>query len=424
MRRLLAPLRTSFARHASILSSGQFMAAAVSLLAAPVLSRIYPPAAYGVLASYMAVAAVLSTISNWQYSQAIIVESSHRRAFALVWLSIYATLASTVGATAIGIGLWLLPSAGHELHEAAAWFLLLPLTVLCAGPVAALGALATRLAHFRRIATVQVLASVVTVAFSFGLGLAHWGVTGLMVGYFAGQICSLIVYGRLWLSLDRPPRPKWRYVKALASKHRHFAFWTTPSMFVGQFGMQVPIYLLGLANNLTYVGAFSRGRQLLLLPLGLVGTAISQVFYQRASADMARDGNCVRLYRKAAIGLFVLATPPVAVLMIIAPWLFTFLLGPNWTIAGEIARVLAPMLLLQLICGPIAIVMLIAGRQAEDFWFQTGFAALTAVFAGIPLVLGLGAYAIVVGYAVGQSLMYLAYFVRCDWLAHGRTRPK
>jgi hypothetical protein len=77
------------------------------------------------------------------------------------------------------------------------------------------------------------------------------------------------------------------------------------------------------------------------------------------------------------------------------------------------------MLLLQLVCSPVSTVMLIVGRQAEDFWLQAGFAALIAIFSAVPLVLGWGAYSIIVGYAAGRSLMYIAYLIRCFQLACG-----
>ncbi|MDH7975773.1 oligosaccharide flippase family protein [Sphingomonas sp. AR_OL41] len=415
-RRATAPLRTNFAKHAGMLSGGQFVAAAVSILAAPILGRLYLPADYGVLAGYMAIASVLSSVANWQYSMAIIVEASDRRAHALVWLSIYASACTSVVAGAIGIGLFFWSRAGHA-ESAAVWFLVLPATVMAAGTAAAWSALANRLSLYKTLAASQTLSSALTVGLSIALGSAHWGASGLMIAYFAGQFYFLLVYGRVWLSIPRPPHPSSRQLWALARRHRHFAMWTTPSQFFSQFSMQVPTYLLGYANSLTLIGGFTRGRQLLLLPLGLIGSSIGQVFRQRASVDLAREGNCMGLYRKVSLGLLVLGLPPTLLLMAIAPWLFATFLGPNWTIAGQVARILAPMLLLQLICSPVSSVMLIVGRQAEDFWLQAGFGVLTLVIAAIPLALGWPVIYVIVGYAMAESVMYLTYIVRCAQLA-------
>ena len=419
--RATSPLRSSFAKRAGILSGGQFVSAGLSILAAPILGRLYAPDDYGVLASYMAFASVLSAISNWQYPLAIVVERSNARAHALVWVSIYASAITSAASALLGLALFLAPGTGHAMRDSALWFLLLPATVMTAGVVGAWSALANRLEQYRLLALTQTFSSVTTVALSMALGFAGWGATGLMIGYFVGQAYFVVVYGRLWLSSPRPPRPSLRRIIALARRHRHFAIWTTPSQFIGQFSMQIQIYLLTYANSLSLIGGFSRGRQLLLLPLSLIGNAIGQVFRQRASVDIARDGNCIALYRKASLGLLILGLPPTLLLMAIAPWLFATFLGPKWVVAGEVARILAPMLLLQLICSPVSSIMLIVGHQAEDFWLQIVFAALTLVIASIPLVLGWPMIDIVVGYAVAQSAMYATYIVRCAQLA-GRRR--
>lgn len=408
-----APLRSSFARRAGILSGGQFVSAGVSILAAPILGRLYAPNDYGVLASYMAFASVLGTLSNWQYPLAIVVERSNARAHALVWVSLYASALTALASMIVGLALYFWPSADHGLHETAPWFLLLPASVMATGAIGAWSALANRLEQYRLLAIAQTFSSVMTVALSMALGIAGWGATGLMIGYFAGQVYFLFVYGRLWLSTPRPPRPPARRAIALAKRHRHFAIWTTPSQFLGQFAMQIPIYLLSYANSLTLVGGFSRGRQLLLLPLGLIGNAIGQVFRQRASVDIARDGNCTTLYRKASLGLLVLGLPPTLLLMVIAPWLFATFLGPKWVVAGEVARILAPMLLLQLICSPVSSIMLIVGHQAEDFWLQAGFAIFTFALTAIAMLTFRDKIYLIYAYSVAQSLMYVTYLVRC-----------
>src|SRR5262249_37863538 len=55
-------------RAVATLSAGQFVAAAIPFLAAPVLGRLYLPADYGVLATYMAIANILGAMSTLQFA--------------------------------------------------------------------------------------------------------------------------------------------------------------------------------------------------------------------------------------------------------------------------------------------------------------------------------------------------------------------
>ena len=138
--------------------------------------------------------------------------------------------------------------------------------------------------------------------------------------------------------------------------------------------------------------------------------------------DIARDGNCTALYRKASLGLLVLGLPPTLLLMVIAPWLFSTFLGPKWVIAGEVARILAPMLLLQLICSPVSSIMLIVGHQAEDFWLQAGFAIFTFALTAIAMLTFREKIYLIYAYSVAQSLMYVTYLVRCWQLSLPRQQ--
>ncbi|MEO0754379.1 MAG: hypothetical protein AAFY85_06230, partial [Pseudomonadota bacterium] len=66
--------RSAFITATSKLASGQLLAAAVPLLAAPIIGRLYTPSDYAPLAAFAAISAVVGTVSTLQLSNAIIAE--------------------------------------------------------------------------------------------------------------------------------------------------------------------------------------------------------------------------------------------------------------------------------------------------------------------------------------------------------------
>jgi O-antigen/teichoic acid export membrane protein len=420
--RLLLLRRSLFVRHASILSLGQMSAAGISMLGLLVLGRLYTPAEFATLGTYMAVSVALTSIGNWQYSLAVIIEGSERRAFALVRLCAFTSLITALIAGVVAAVMMLYPFEAPELHAAGRWMMLLPVTVFGSGLIGAWSALANRRQAYRFMAFSQAATALLTVLVSIGLGFAGFGGSGPMISFLAGQAFLLAIHAAYFLSLkDRPRGLSTRRLLAVARRHYKFALWTTPSTFVGSVFIQSPQYALALMNSPALLGAFSRGKALLVMPTQLVGGAVGQVFRQRAAADVAANGHCLPLFNKAFWGLVLLGAPPLIFLMIFAPALFAFFIGPDWRIAGDIARILAPMLFLELICAPIATVFHIRGRQTEDFVLQTVFGAITGALVLAPVVLGYPAITVIYAYAIGQSLLYGWYIVRSRQLAGPQT---
>ena len=77
----------SAARHVSIIAGGTVIAQAVGILTMPIVSRIYSPADYGIMAVYASVIAILGELSSFRYHLAIPLPKRERYANALVILS-------------------------------------------------------------------------------------------------------------------------------------------------------------------------------------------------------------------------------------------------------------------------------------------------------------------------------------------------
>lgn len=402
---------SSFQRSVAVLASGNVFALVLPIVTAPILGRIYSPGEYAALAQYMAVAAILACLATLQFQHAIIAEKSKRAARQVVWLCVVSSVAAAALA-AVGVAAgW---SIGLSRTAAGAWLWLLPLTLLASGVVTGGTFLANRLGNFGWMSSLPVAQTATTVVMSIWLGMRGWGSAGLLTSYFAGQVMQALIFivylarAGVW---DR--RPSMRHLGGYARRHWKFPVYTLPSEFSGQINMQIPIFALsGIGANAS-LGAFARARQLASLPVTTVGSAVSQVFLRNASEMYRETGSCRPLMFRTASGLMAFGILPCLLFMWLAPWLFTVYLGPDWREAGELARILAPMLLLRVAISPLTSVLFFTGNQRLDLWLMV-ISALIMLFAtGLAWVLFASAGAIVAGFSIGYAAIYCIYFVVC-----------
>ncbi len=391
------------------LISGNAVATAVPILAAPLLGRLYTPTDYGALAQYMAPAAVLSVLACLQLQHAIIAERTDRAAGATAWLGSMAGLVLTV-VTALGVAaLWRPVLAGSA---PGAWFALLPLSVAGAALVITGQFLANRHRMYRQIAVITASNVLSTAVLSITLGFAGWGADGLLSAYFLGQAIMIGLYARvLWRLRGTLGWPGVGRLRVLLRRHWKFPVFTLPSEFSGQVNMQAPVFALAALGADGTLGAFTRARQLVSMPVTVVGQSVAQVFRQEAAELYRETGSCRGLMRRTATWLFAAGIGPCLLFMAFAPWLFEVYLGPDWREAGEVARILAPMLLLRMVVSPLTTVFYFTGHQALDFKLMLGSAALMALAIGIGWMMGGTAIAVVWAFAFGYSVIYLTYLI-------------
>lgn len=409
----MAKLRSSFVRSVATLTSGNAVGIALPILAAPILGRLYAPAEYGALAQYMAFSAILAVAGTLQFQHAIIVEKSERAAKQIVWLCI--SSATAVGLLSV-IGLALAWPFWLDETAVGAWLFFLPLSVAASGLIMGGSLLANRLGHYRRLASLPVLQTTVSVGMSVALGFSSWGSAGLLTAYLVGQGVQAFAFG---LYLKRygiwSAWPGSRRLALLIRRHWKFPAFTLPAEFAGQVNLQVPIFFLSAIGADATLGAFSRARQLVSVPMTTLGGAVSQVFRRDAADHYRTMGTCRPLMLKTAGALFAVGLLPSLILMWQGPLLFETYLGPNWREAGELARILAPMLLLRLIVSPLATVFYFTGKQSLDFRLTIASSVILLTSMSLGLKVG-GATAIIWAFAGGYGLIYILYAV-FSWMA-------
>ena len=394
------------------MTSGNAVAMALPILIAPILGRLYLPADYGALAQYMAPAAIIVVLATLQMQHAIIADEDEADMATAFWFCIYAALGFAVltgGALAL---LWQPLLAGTA---AGAWFFALPLTVAITGLVTGGTFLANRQRRFKWLASLQIGMTVTQLSLSVLFGVLGWGAAGLILAYLAGQMIQFAAHIGLLLSTPGgvPVRPDRAQLRRMFQRHWRYPAFTLPSELLDRINNQAPILALTVLGVAATLGAFSRARQLVSIPATIAGEALAQVFRQEGAIQYRETGSCRRLMIQTAAGLFALGIVPCLTFVFLAPWMFRVYLGPAWVEAGELARILAPMLLLRVTAYPLLQAFQFTGNQALNFRLTLLSTAVMIALLGAALVIYGTAQEVVIAFSIAVSISYLLYLIGC-----------
>jgi O-antigen/teichoic acid export membrane protein len=407
----------SFGRSVRTLATGTAAAQAISLLTAPVLSRLYAPADYGTFALYNSFLALGAAFATAKYENAIMLPATDEDGWSLVLLS----GAISIGAGAIvvlivgGYAAWAALSADFVTVPWWLWFL--PLGVVAAAMGSVLSLWLTRRQAFTTVAKNRVVLVCVMSIVHIVLGMQGIGAAGLFIGYALGEALRIGLLiratratggGHYALTAISGMSKVWK-------RYRSFAVLSLVADTLNTVTSQIPVLMIKHNFGIATLGQYSQSERMAGLPARVLGSAIADVFRQRASADFARDGNCRALWLSTLRLLVVVAIPPATALLIYGPSLFRLVLGVQWVTAGEYAQLLAILFFFRFLSGTLSQSIYIAERQRFDALWQVALAM--AVFASFMLGIQTNSiYIALLGYTMAYSalyIIYLGYAYRC-----------
>jgi O-antigen/teichoic acid export membrane protein len=382
--RLGSIVKSDYFRHVATLVSGTTLAQAVPILIAPILTRIYTTAEYGLLALFMSVSMVISILSTLQYTHAVLLAKEDKDSIQLLQLCLLILGGMTVLTTVFVVlgNEWL--AAKLKFPDLAPWLYLIPVAVFLNGLVQVFTIWANRNVKYTRLSTADILAALITGAISLSLGYMGFGVVGLILGYLVGMGLRAIFLTVQALRME--PNilisPDFKVMREQAVSFKKFPVFHLPSLFTNTLISRLPVFMLSilLPNSIGIIGLFNMTNRILALPTSLISGAIGSVFKQRAAKEYNETGSCERTYIVTFKTLLAVGVVPFAILFIYAPDLFAFVFGEEWRDSGIYAQCLSLMFFLQFISKPLSYLYSISSRQGENLIAQ--LALLVLVFIG------------------------------------------
>jgi O-antigen/teichoic acid export membrane protein len=364
---------SEFFRNVVTLITGNVIAQVIALLITLVLTRLYKPEDFGAFSIAMAIAGGIGTIASLRYELAIMRPKSDSDAYKVIILSLLICVIITI-ITAIVMGVIVL-----IVPNIPTWYLLIPLMTFAIGLFQIFNNWANRQKKYKKIATSRVIASTFNSSISAGFGVLHIGGLGLFLGNILGQFSSVI-------NLINLPELK-RNLKSTTLKD--LKFWAKQYKDMPQtnlFQALVDVYLI---NGLTYlipvffgnavVGFYSFSMRILQVPVSFIGSAIAQVFYQKANDVHHANENLRHIVTQTIKKSSLIALPLPLILMFFGPDLFAFIFSKEWRIAGEYAQILSPWIYFDFIRMTVSQVPIILRKQKHMLFTSfLGVLALTA----------------------------------------------
>jgi O-antigen/teichoic acid export membrane protein len=387
--------RRSF-RHVSVLVGGTVSAQAVTIIAAPLLTRLYSPHAFGLLGIFIALLMLLTVVMSLRYEQAIPLPEDDREAGALLLLStgIAIVMAALISAPLI----WFGDEFARLLNapDLAAFFYLVPLGGLLAGGYNILQSWAVCTREFGALAATRLSQSLTCTAIQAGASMLGPG--ALLIGQAAGGGMGL---GSLGWRTVRPrlgllASIRWPDIAAAARRYRRFPLWSSWAALFNTIGSQLPPLLFAALFDPVVAGMYSLANRVLSMPMLVLGKSVANVFLSGA-AQAWREGRFGMRVAEVHGRLAQIGMPPALTLALAGPQLFAWVFGAEWRDAGVIAQWLSPWLYLVFVTSPLSAAFDVLGRQAAGLSFQL-------------LLLGVRASAIAFGAWRGDATLAIVLF--------------
>jgi O-antigen/teichoic acid export membrane protein len=362
--------KSSFAVDVLTLVSGTTFAQILTILATPILTRLYGPEDFGLLTLFLSITGIFGIIICLRYELSIMLPESDEEAANLLGLSLVIALILSI--LTIPFIWFYTPSIQNTFKapQLGAYLWFVPFFIFISGVFLALNYWNTRTKHFKRLSAARIIKSVATAGPQLGAGIAGYATGGSLIGAnLVGQsVSTLILGGQIWKN-DKSIFLRSISLKSMVTglkRYRKFPLLDSWSALLNTVSWQLPVFLLAYFFSPMVVGFYSLGFRILQFPMSFIGNSISQVFFQRAT-EAKFEGTLAPLVENIFKLLVIIGMFPILTLTIVGSDVFSVIFGETWIEAGVYAQILSIWTFVWFISSPLSSLWVVLEKQEFGF---------------------------------------------------------
>jgi O-antigen/teichoic acid export membrane protein len=418
-----SPMR-SLAGAIAVLASGTVIGQAILLLSSPLLTRLYTPEQFGVLAVYSAIITILSTFATLGYHSVIPLPRRNDMAVnALVLALICVCAISLLCTLALSLaGNFLAGALGAPEILEAQW--LIPPGILGIGALTVLTQWNVRRRSFGVIARIKVAQAASQTAVQIISAFTPVATFGLLLGNLIGQTAGISTSLR---KLNQSDAHLWHHVRWKRIRFLAKHYWRFPALSIwGSLAYSAnnhaPAFIMFSLFGLSTTGFYMLAQRVGMMPVVLLSTAMNQAIYRTLADSKKRPEAVGQAVAEPIRMLISLIIAPTVLAATIAPDLTGLVFGANWQEAGLYLRWMAPWPAVTLIFGVMSPVPSVMGFQKMAVFFQV--TSLLMSMAAMVICGHLwGSVAAIAGFAIMKAASITLYRLHMLHLLHVPVAP-
>jgi len=383
---MLKKIRTSeFYKNVLTLVSGTAIAQAIPILISPILTRLYSPSDFGLIALYLAIVNIFVIIATGRYNLAIMLPEDEKEASDLKYLSIYINLVVSIILLLVVLIFNDQITTILDNEDISVWLYFIPLSVFLRALYQIYEYYENRSKHYKAISFANVSQSLGTSITRAGMGFMHLGSFGMI----ASSILGALTGGLHIRYLSRKnivsfPKPSLHSLKLVAKRFKKFPLFTMPSNGLNTLSVQIPVILLTRFFNAGIVGFYSFSHRMLSMPMFIIGRSFAQVYFQKASTLKYKKKELADFTYSVYKKLLIIGIMPMSIIGVWGDYIFSFVFGDEWVIAGVYSQFLSIWFLFNFISSPLSQIFSVLEKQQKSLVVNS----ILLVFRATPLIIG------------------------------------
>lgn len=404
--------KSKFSRNIIIISSGSVISQFINMIFSPIITRLYLPEEYGVLAVFSSILVIFS-FSSLMYEMAIPIAKDESTAINLVTLS---SLILIIFVSCLTIALSFGGEALLSLLDAESLYpyrFLVPLGVLLIGFHKILTQWMYRIKNFSILSKTKITQNLTGNILKVGAGVFGFGVNGLLLATVIRESASIIPLTKNFFKKDKNESYKisFQSIKVTMNKFKDFPIYQTPSTFLSSFKNQLPIFSLALYGS-QIVGLYGLANTIVKLPMTLLGHSVRNVFFaEAASIGKENPLKLKMLSDKLFKKMLIIGLIPLVILIVFGPHLFSIVFGYEWFESGVIARILSIAIYADFIFSPVSRIFEVLEKQKEKMFLDLGGLLLVLLSFLFSRIVSSDPMFAIVLYSLTMALIYFVTYI-------------
>ncbi|MGB3724193.1 MAG: oligosaccharide flippase family protein [Glaciecola sp.] len=351
------------------LMSGTAITQVMSVLALPILSRVYSPESFGVLGLFVAFATIMLVFTTMMLENGLLSVTSKKSSYEIIYLVTLSNLVFSL----FSVVVYYFFIDEDSIKEAIMLVTMIAIYLIVTTFFTVLQIVQNKNSNYNVIVSARVSVTLTFLVTAYTLQISDFGlVYATVVANVVGlaMISRGLKFRMQLLSLQR--------IRKITKKYIFISFYLIPSALIQRLTGESLVLILNSRFSEKDIGYLSFYQKIISVPTRLIGNSVMEVIRSEIIRDKYNYKYVINIVSLTVFKLFLLGLAPAVILFMYGPSIFEFVFGSDWRIAGEIASLLSVQFLLAFCISPVTNIFYIYRKNSYDLYMQLYVLAITA----------------------------------------------